>query len=162
MPADATHPDFRIFYDYWRACAPAGLLPGRQHIDPVIDIPSLVPRLALYDVVDTPEGLRFRVRVAGEVLIEVMGLAPAGHFVDDFIVPERRATVNGAFRQVARERTAHYWEKQMWTAGRQYVRMQRMALPLARDGRTVDMIFACHIRVPGDATFAQESDAPAP
>jgi hypothetical protein len=44
----------------------------------------------------------------------------------------------------------------MWTAGRQYIRMQRLALPLARDGRNVDMVFACHVRV--DATAA-EADA---
>ncbi|MBL8806934.1 MAG: PAS domain-containing protein [Rhodospirillales bacterium] len=150
LPAGATHPDFRALHDYWRAKAPPGSLPGRQHIDPVVDIPALVPRLALYDVVETPTGLRFRVRVAGEVLIEVMGLAPAGRFVDEFIVPERRATLNDAFTQVARERIVHYWEKPMWTAGRQYIRMQRLALPLARDGRNVDMIFAGHVRVPAD------------
>ena len=56
----------------------------------------------------------------------------------------------------ARERIAHYWENQMWTAGRQYIRMQRLALPLARDGRNVDMVFACHVRV--DAT-SDEAEA---
>ncbi len=158
FPPAAAHPDFRQFYDYWRGRAPDGLLPGRQHIDPLIDIPALVPRLALYDVVEFPEGPRFRVRVAGEVLIEVMGLAPAGRFVDEFIVPERRATLNDAFTRVARERIVHYWEKPMWTAGRQYIRMQRMALPLARDGRNVDMIIACHVRVPTDPETAGIDD----
>jgi hypothetical protein len=150
LPPEATHPDFRAFYDCWRARAPAGLLPGRQHVDPIIDIPALVPRMALYDVVEFPEGPRFRVRVAGEMLIEVLGLAPAGRFVDEFIVPEKRATINAAFTRVARERVAHYWENPMWTAGRQFIRMQRLALPLASDGCNVDMIFACHVRAPND------------
>ncbi len=148
LPPEAGHPDFRLFYDYWRAAAPAGLLPGRQHVDPLVELPRLIPNLVLYDVVPSAdEELRFRVRVAGETLVEIMGSNPAGRYIDEFVLPERRRHVNAAFTEVARTRVAHYWENQMWTAGRQYIRMQRLALPLARDGRIVDMVFACHVRV---------------
>jgi hypothetical protein len=155
LPPDAGHPDLRRFYDYWRRAAPPGALPGRQHVDPLVDLPDLVPCLVLYDVVAADEGLRFRIRVAGETLAEIMGAAPAGRFIDEFVVPARKATVNAAFTEVARARTAHYWENQMWTAGRQYIRMKRLALPLARDGRNVDMVFCCHVRVETSAAEAE-------
>ncbi|MBI3504874.1 MAG: PAS domain-containing protein [Proteobacteria bacterium] len=147
LPPAASHPDFRRFYDYWRAAAPAGCLPGRQHVDPLVDLPQLIPSIVLYDAVPGGEGLRFRIRVAGETLVEIMGTAPTGRFIDEFVVADRRAQLNEAFSQVVRARAAHYWENQIWTAGRQYIRMQRLALPLARDGRIVDMIFACYVRV---------------
>ncbi len=151
LPPKAVHPDFQRFYGYWRNAAPSpAALPGRQHIDPLVDIPALIPSVVLYDVVPDEQDTRFRIRVAGEMLVEIMGAAPAGRFIDEFVLPARKAQVNEAFTQVARERVAHYWENQMWTAGRQYIRMQRLALPLARDGRNVDMVFACHVRV--DAT----------
>ncbi len=156
LPPDAVHPDFRRFYDYWRAAAPPGALPGRQHIDPLVDLPKLIPNVVLYDVVHEGGALRFRIRVAGEMLVEIMGSAPAGRYLDEFVVPARRAQLNAAFSQVANERIAHYWENQMWTAGRQYIRMQRLALPLARDGRNVDMVFCCYVRV---ETTSDEADA---
>jgi len=156
LPPEAVHPDIRRFYDYWRSAAPPGALPGRQHIDPLVDIPKLIANVVLYDVVRGADGLRMRIRVAGETLVEIMGAAPAGRFLDEFVVPARRAQVRAAFAEVVDGHAAHYWENQMWTAGRQYIRMQRLALPLARDGRNVDMVICCHVRV---ETTADETEA---
>jgi hypothetical protein len=174
FPAEAADPRFRQFYDYWASRAPPGRLPGRQHIDP-LDIPALLTGVMLYDVVAVaaaagggaavagapggdamptdvtdadamPTRVRFRVRIAGEMLVDVLGRNPTGRFIDEFIVDERKADVNDAFAAVARQRIAHYWENQLWTAGREYVRMQRLALPLARDGVSPDMVIAYYVR----------------
>jgi hypothetical protein len=153
LPAEAVDPRFRRFYAYWAGRAPPGLLPGRQHIDPP-DIPSLLTGVMLYDVVADAAptgaavgaGLRSRVRIAGGMLVDVLGCNPTGRFIDEFVLDERKADVNAAFAQVARERIAHYWENQLWTAGREYVRMQRLALPLARDGISPDMVIAYYVR----------------
>lgn len=150
IPVEATDPRFRQFYDYWLSCAPPGRLPGRQHIDPV-DVPQLLPSLMLYDIVQEGANLRFRVRIAGEMLVTILGLNPAGRFIDEFVIEAKRTDVNAAFTLVARDRTAHYWENQLWTAGLDYIRMQRLALPLARNGTQTDMIIACHVRAPVDA-----------
>lgn len=147
LPAAATEPQFRMFHDYWCACAPAGALPGRQHIDPVIGIPQLTPNLMLYDVVEAGGVLRFRVRVAGQAIVEIIGHSPAGHFIDEIVLDEHKAAVNAAFATVVRDGIAHFWENQLWTAGREYIRMQRLALPLARDGRHPDMVIALQVRV---------------
>lgn len=150
LPPEASDPQLRAFYDYWAGRAPAGRLPGRQHFDP-IDIPQLLPHLVLLDVVpqpDDPGALRFRVRVAGGTLVELVGGNPTGRFLDEFVAAERRAELNDAYVHVARDRAAHYRESQLWTEGRDYIRVQRLALPLARDGETVDMIVVCYARVP--------------
>lgn len=148
LPSAATEPQFRLFHDYWCACAPPGALPGRQHIDPVSGIPQLTPYLMLYDAVPTDGGLRFRVRVAGQAMVDIIGHSPAGHFIDEFVLDAHKAAVNGAFAAVVRDGIAHFWENQLWTAGREFVRMQRLALPLARDGRRPDMVIALQVRVP--------------
>jgi hypothetical protein len=154
LPEGASDPAFREFYDHWRRASPPGLLPGRQHIDPVARIPWLVANLALFDVVPGKEGLRFRVSQIGELMVNVTGSDPTGRFVDDLIKPEFRSRVNAAFAQVARERVAHYWENPMWTHQNDFIRMRRLALPLASDGRNVDAIFACYVR--SDEPTAEE------
>lgn len=146
LPEDARDPAFREFYDHWRRAAPPGLLPGRQHLDPITHIPRLVPNLAIYDVVMTEEGQRFRIRLMGELMVDVIGTNPTGRFFDEFIKPAFRARLNAALSQVATDRIAHYWENQMWTYQNDFIRMRRLALPLASDGRNVDMIFACYVR----------------
>jgi hypothetical protein len=154
LPEDARDPAFREFYDHWRQAAPPGLLPGRQHIDPVSRIPWLVANLAVFDVVPSGEGLRFRIRQVGELMANVTGSDPTGRFVDDLIKPEFKARLNAALSLVATERIAHYWENQMWTHQNDFIRMRRLALPLASDGRNVDMIFACYVR--SDEPTAEE------
>src|SRR5262249_11605642 len=127
----------------------AGRLPGRQHIDP-LDVPALLPSLVLFDVVTHPDAgpgdapLRFRVRIAGGMLVELIGANPTGRFIDEFVADDRRRQLNAAYAGVVRDRAAHFWENQLWTPGREFVRVQRLALPLARDGQTVDMIAACY------------------
>jgi hypothetical protein len=160
LPAEATDPEFRQFYGYWVQCAPPGLLPGRQHLDP-LDMPNLLHGLMLYDVVEHGAGLRFRVRVAGQTLVDMLGASPKGHFIDEFVIEQRKADVNAALTAVARERIAHYWENRLWTAGLEYITMQRLALPLARDGLHPDMVIAHYVRVQrrpdgGDAPPARQ------
>ena len=159
LPAEATDPQLKAFYDYWRSRAPDGLLPGRQHIDP-LDVPTLLPDLVLLDVVpmegvDRSGGvaaqddgpLRFRVRLAGGTLVELVGANPTGRFLDEFVPANRRDALNAAYASVVRGRAAHFWESQLWTEGREFVRVQRLALPLARDGESVDMVIGCYARV---------------
>ncbi len=94
----------------------------------------------------TEEGRRFRTRLMGELMVNVIGSNPTGHFFDEFIKPEFRARLNTSLSRVATERIAHYWENQMWTYQNDFIWMRRLALPLASDGREVDMIIACYVR----------------
>lgn len=146
LPPDARDPRFTELYDYWWSLSRDGRLPGRRDIDPTA-IPGLLAGLILYDVVREGGGLRFRIRLAGQTMVNILGYEPRGRFVDDMVVPGRGADVNEAFTRVAVERIAHYWENKLWTAGRDYITLQRLALPLADDGDLVDTILAYHVRV---------------
>jgi len=158
LPPQATDPRFQAFFDHWRHRAPPGLLPGRQHIDP-LDIPALLPGIVLYDVVGDPAGgpddglpaLRFRFRVVGTMMCETVGTDPTGRFLDELVLADKQDTVQAAFVSVVRDRVAHYWENPLWSADKSYVRLQRLALPLASDGVTVDKIIAYYIRTPTPA-----------
>ena len=82
MTATEPHPKIRRMIAHWESLAPGpGILPGRQHFDP-IQVPDLLPHIWLIDVERGPM-LRFRYRLLGTALIvgtivEVLGRAPLG------------------------------------------------------------------------------------
>ena len=126
-------------YDYWRRIAPGpSLLPGRQHLDPA-DIPKLLPNLWLVDVVGTPP--RFRARLIGTTLQRSGIPLKPGVYVDDPIAAELKETVLSDFRFVAATR------QPLWFRGAARAphdtaifELERIFLPLAADGATVDML----------------------
>jgi len=146
-PIEAKDSRFREFFDYWMSRAPSGRLPGRQHIDP-LDIPKLLPGLALFDVIRTADGLRFRWRLVGTALVEAIGVDYTGRFVDEAGLPAvKYEAVHRVFCDIVRDKRPNYWETPITSAGRDFISLQRLALPLAGDGETVDMIVGYYIPV---------------
>jgi len=126
-------------YDYWCRKAPApGLLPGRRHLDPA-EIPRLLPHIWLVDVVDDVR--RFRVRLVGTALVDAGIPLRVSDFVIDRLLPEQRQKAFEEFGSVV-------WSREpLWFRGRVNLRhdtyvheVERIFLPLAADGRTVDML----------------------
>lgn len=95
--------------------------------------------------------LRFRFRLVGTMMCETVGVDPTGRFLDEFVLANKQDTVHAAFASIVRDRAAHYWENPLWSADKTYVRLQRLALPLASDGVAVDKIIAYYIRTPASA-----------
>jgi hypothetical protein len=126
-------------YDYWRSIAPgAGILPGRQHMDP-LEIPKLLPYVWLVDVVGTPR--RFRARLMGTALQRSGTPLRPGVYVDDPIRPELKEKVLSDFRFAAETR------QPVWFRGpanaphiSEIYELERIFLPLAADGTNVDML----------------------
>lgn len=145
LPAAASDARLRAFFDYWRRQAPPGRLPGRRHIDP-LDIPKLLARIAMFDVVRDGPRLRFRFRLMGTGVVELMGADYTGRWVDETMSPEVYAHLEAAFAQVCAGEP-HYWERLLPFPARDFVGHRRLALPLASDGTTVDMIIGCYIPV---------------
>jgi hypothetical protein len=131
-------------YDYWRRIAPGpDLLPGRQHLDPA-DIPKLLPNVWLIDVVGTPR--RFRARLMGTALQRSGTPLKPGVYVDDPIAPELKEAVLSEFRFVAETR------QPLWFRGQanaphvsEIFELERIYLPLAADGVTVDMLLCLSV-----------------
>src|SRR5260370_40649224 len=67
------------FFDYWLSIKPAGGLPGRQHFDP-LDIPDLMPRVWMLDVLREP--LRYRYRLAGTKEVGTLEREVTGRMFD--------------------------------------------------------------------------------
>ena len=138
-PPPTAGPEIVALYDYWRTNAPAeGLLPGRRHIDPV-DIPRLLQYLWLLDVVDDPR--RFRVRLVGTALILSGTPARAGDFMADFMPPHKRAASLAELEAVVQSRQPWWHRGSVILHRDRYAsEVERLVLPLATDGRAVDML----------------------
>ncbi|MEQ8817136.1 MAG: PAS domain-containing protein [Thalassobaculum sp.] len=135
------HPKVRRLTEYWIAIRPPGRLPGRDHFEPM-DVPTLLPNLWLVDVHRAP-ALRFRYRLVGTSIARAFDGDPTGTYLDELKPGSRDDRVESSLGSVVRTGEAS------WRAGRprlwrlhDYVRVERIYLPLARDGSTVDMILA--------------------
>jgi hypothetical protein len=130
------HPKVRDIVDYWLAIRPANALPGRQHIDPV-EIPSLLGNLWLIDVQHDP--IRFRLRLLGTRIVDYAGEDNTGIWVDE----KWPDFDNSSFVEIARSgKPSWYRGPSRLRPERDYYELERVRLPLARDGMLVDMIMA--------------------
>jgi len=135
---DSCHPGVRAITRYWESIHPPQGLPGRQHFDPVA-IPSLLPNIRLIDVVGPP--FRFRVRLTGTRLTEFFGASDTGRWMDEIYPNFEETEPYGNYVQICETRSPN------WHIGHCQLRSQsecleyeRVQLPFASDGETVDMI----------------------
>jgi hypothetical protein len=124
-------------YDYWRAKAPEGRLPGRQDIDP-IELGGLLRYVVLVDVEPTP--LRFRYRLIGTHSTEMLERDHTGRYIDDAYGPGEPNDTSRAFTRVVRERTPLRLHGASGLAGKRHLQFEAAILPLAADGATVNML----------------------
>jgi hypothetical protein len=133
------HARARRMFDVWHNLRPApDLLPGRQHFDPAL-VPTLLSNIALLDVVRDP--LRFRYRVVGSSLNLAGFPAKAGDWFHDLLqsIPGSRAL--DSFIPVATMGMPDwYFATRDLERLRNVTGIERLVLPLARDGRLVDML----------------------
>lgn len=136
--AQLSHEPHRTLFAYWRRRAD-GRLPSRREIDPV-DIPAVLPSISLTDVVRRDDGRRYRRRLVGTAVVETFGQDNTGRWVDEVYRGESLAQLIAAYEEVvetARPRIDHCT---LPVAGRDYVSYDRLTLPLADDGRVVDVL----------------------
>lgn len=130
----------RALFDYWRSRFPETGLPGRQHLDPV-DIPSLLSMLYLVDVVRSGAQPRFRYRLLGTDITARAGRDMTGRWLDDvFADPQIYARIKQVYIDIIDTLEPHLGIFNIVAPGREYVRANRIVLPLASDGESVDML----------------------
>ncbi|HXQ52909.1 MAG TPA: PAS domain-containing protein [Stellaceae bacterium] len=152
MALDAELPpcDERIaqLHRYWRAIRPEGsLFPGRQHFDPAA-VPHLLPTIRLYDVHRDP--WRFRYRLMGTELVRLIGRDPTGTWYHDHRPTQQPTQSDRDLVFVAEGRGICYrrgFPLQIAT-GKEHLSSERILLPLARDGRVVDMVLGFTVHHP--------------
>jgi hypothetical protein len=134
------------FFEYWLTIAPAARLPGRQHFDP-LDIVELMPRVWMLDVVRTPEGTRFRYRLAGTREVQTLQREVTGRWLDE-VHPHLKATPNGfaRFEYISDKGKPTYRKGPVTFVHHKDDRIvENCMLPMARDGAVVDMIAVCSV-----------------
>ncbi|MGD1878610.1 MAG: PAS domain-containing protein [Kiloniellaceae bacterium] len=135
----AIHPRFTEMIHYLAAVAPAGRLPGRQHIDPC-DFPSMLGLINLVDVERRNTAMQFRFRLVGEEQTRAAGRNITGLVVEDAVVPALVERIKGNMRKVVSTRLPIYDRFPMPHPDRQFIDSQRMYYPLAADGKTINML----------------------
>jgi len=138
------HPELQEFLDYWLAKhGPRGELPSRAQIDPS-EIPTILTGIALCDVerVNTSLGYRFKYRLLGTRHSVVNPSDFSGRYVEDVHYPDEAVPIIGAFCLVVERKLPHYWRRERVSRRDPSVRTpyERIIVPLASDGVTVDML----------------------
>ena len=133
------HPRVCDFYDYWVSAAPAGQLPGRQHIHPE-EIPGFLSRMFLLDVFRDP--LRYRYRLCGTELVRSFGRELTGIWLDE---AHPQMVENPDSRERFRymvEAGRPTWRKgaPLWTRHPDHRSLETCIVPLAADGAAVDKL----------------------
>lgn len=145
------HEKIREMIAYWHAIHPAEGLPGRQHFDP-IDIPRLLPNLRMVDVEGRPP--RFKTRLMGTVLLDFFGEEHTGHYFDDLYPKFKQSkTYQDLYDVVANRRPNWRRGEPGLVYEKDFVTVERVYLPLAEDGSTVDMIVTCILFGDQDGNF---------
>lgn len=143
--ADATatlverHPRIKRIHDYWRNLTFGDVLPGRQHLDPC-ELADLLPHIWILDVARDP--MRFRYRLIGTTITELAGADNTGKWLDE-VHPECRPghPTFEAYRSVAETRKIDWRRgRPFFNHSKRYPELERILLPLATDGKNVDMI----------------------
>lgn len=146
--AQLARPRLRDAFAYWRDKAPQGGLPARADLEPS-QIVRLLPYLFLVDVV-AGSG-RFRYRLVGTRITEWSGGDATGWYMDDPRCGSGGAVLQALHAEVAASGRplATTGEEALFKGS--LLLFDRLLLPLAADGRTVDMILGCADgRLPGD------------
>jgi PAS domain len=134
-------------YRHWRSIHPSGGgLPGRRHFDP-LDVARLLPWIWLIDVARQP--LRFRYRLLGTRQVAALGGEATGRWIDERYADFRSSATYPLFVAAAEEGAASYHRGPPDLILAQICLMsEQLLLPLAGDGRRVDMLLAITVYQP--------------
>ena len=131
-------PIVREAYRYWASKQRAGLLPARADIDP-IDIPRVLPHISLVER-ETGTG-RFRCRLCGSSLVDILGRDPTGKYLDE-VYPDFESSESRRYRDQVFEmgKPSHRIGRPTLRFPRDFVSVERLYLPLAEVGHRVSMV----------------------
>jgi hypothetical protein len=136
------HPKVRQLYEYWKRIHPAdGVIPGRQHFDP-LDIAELMPLVWMVDIVRDETPPRFRYRLLGTRHVRAMTRDYTGRWIDEAHDDFRNSTVYPHYLDVARGAVSWRRGQPGFHVDPNYYEIERVMLPMARDPAVIDMILA--------------------
>lgn len=136
-------------FAYWASRREPGRLPSRRSISPE-DFKRHLPTVSLIDVLPSPsEGLAqdYRLRLAGTGLYEVYRGEITGKRLSDVYEPEAAGYWRRELDKVVEERRPGVGSHCLAWRGAPHLSILWLRLPLASDGRRVDMILGYDVVV---------------
>lgn len=140
---EARHATVRDFLGYYAAIHPRDALPARSAFDPMA-IPRLLSHLVLADVERDGNGAaRFRVRVAGEEVVNALRMPLIGRYLDEIAntsEPTVRFPIQTRHTVLDTGCVIYRRGKPRVRFSLDYAEIEYAHCPLAEDGVTVDQI----------------------
>lgn len=143
-PYDELNPIVRALLDYWQRMHPDNGLPGRQHFDPAA-IASLLANVWLLDVTSDP--YRFNYRVIGSALVDAGTPCKTNEWLHVSVPePDKRADMEAFFIEAIESRSPNWRRGAPTIYHNRYISdLEVIALPMARDGETVDQLLCATV-----------------
>lgn len=136
--ADGWHPKVSAAHAAWLQLRNDGLLPGRADFDPTT-VPALLPNIWLIDVQVEP--LRFRYRLIGTAVAFALGHELRGRWLDEYSADFENSVFAKNLKEVVFDgKPRHYRGPSSIRYARDVAEVECIMLPLASDGRKVDML----------------------
>jgi hypothetical protein len=136
-------------FAYWSSLRRGRALPARANLDPA-RIKRLLPTVSLVQVLVAPGD--YRVRLAGTGLWSVYGGEITGKRIDEIYNTAAGAYWRSEYNAVVGERGPRAGRHSMSWRGADHIHLLWLRLPLATDGRNVDVILGY------DAVLAPRAD----
>lgn len=134
------YPDLAWAYAYWQSKCDGRIAPRRKDIDP-LEMPDILPRILLADVVSTPDGDDFQYRLSGTGICDIHGQELTALRPKDLTPPPYGALIHDHYLAACRSRSprADVIILQTDRRARSYA---RLLLPLSDDGETINKLLA--------------------
>ncbi len=136
----ALYPDLAWAHAYWDTKRGDRLAPRRRDIDP-LEMPDILPRILLADVIDGADGIDFRYRLSGTGICNVHGKELTALRPRDLSPAAYGELIHAHYLDACRQRAprADVIILQTDQRSRSYA---RLLLPLSDDGETVNKLMA--------------------
>jgi hypothetical protein len=138
-------PEFEAIQSRWRELCHDGQLPTRADFPPE----SLTPwmgHIQIVERVSDGDRLRHRVRLVGTRIVYYEGRDNTGLFLDDIVPIEQRDEILEPYRRCAETRAPVYGAFYSCSEAAVSSQLERLILPLAADGKTVDQFLVAIYR----------------
>ena len=127
----------RTLHSYWQGKRRGDALPGRPDIDP-LDLRAYLGRIAIAEL----RAGELIYRLVGTELVEEWGQEPSGRRIADTLPADYADTFMTPYRMAFEEAVPVHARLPMPTRPWRGLCVEALFLPLARDGRSVDMVLA--------------------
>jgi hypothetical protein len=140
-------------FAYWASRRQGGKLPGRESIHPS-HFKRHLPTVSLIDVVSELDERRYRLRLAGTGLYGVYGREITGRLIEDVYMGPAAAYWREELDKIVDSRKPGVGVHNLSWRGASHLSILWLRMPLASNGRDVDMIMGYDVVVGQQTEFS--------